>query len=81
MRTKLNHLCYQLRLHLFHLLMNDEIKKGKVSETAKYMKNTDMMSIKNSDDVQVEIEQNTWHFDEESSRTSIETTILTSMII
>lgn len=49
---------YKVKPEEYHKLRSAfyRIKKGKVSETAKYMKNTDMMSIKNSDDVQVELE-------------------------
>lgn len=49
---------YKVKPEEYHKLRSAfyKIKKGKVSETVKYMSNTDLMSIKNVDDVQVELE-------------------------
>lgn len=50
---------YKVKPEEYHKLRSAfyKIKKGKVSETAKFMKNTDnLMNIKNVDEVQVELE-------------------------
>lgn len=49
---------YKVKPEEYHKLRSAfyKIKKGKTSETAKFMKNPDLMTINNADDVEVELE-------------------------